>query len=204
MRVIGVDGYPKGWVAVVLDRGRFAEAAVFVSFADVLDCYDEAKCFAVDIPIGLPPPYPRPADLEARRFVGPRWQSVFLTPPRSALEAPTYAEARAQLSSLTSQAYNLRRKIFEVDQLSDSRVVEVHPEVSFRELAGRALASKHTWNGIVERMRLFGLPDRVEVDVPPQDLLDASAAAWSAHRYARGEALPLPEGHGGRIGAIWR
>jgi hypothetical protein len=29
-------------------------------------------------------------------------------------------------------------------------------------------------------------------------------AAWSAARYARGEALPLPEGHVDRIGAIWR
>jgi hypothetical protein len=28
--------------------------------------------------------------------------------------------------------------------------------------------------------------------------------AWTAQRYARDEALPLPHGHGARIGAIWR
>jgi Protein of unknown function (DUF429) len=36
------------------------------------------------------------------------------------------------------------------------------------------------------------------------DLLDATVVAWTARRYALGEALPLPTGHGERIGAIWR
>jgi Protein of unknown function (DUF429) len=36
------------------------------------------------------------------------------------------------------------------------------------------------------------------------DLLDAAIAAWSAARYARGEARPLPDGRVGRIGGIWR
>jgi hypothetical protein len=35
-------------------------------------------------------------------------------------------------------------------------------------------------------------------------LLDATVAAWTAARFARGEALPLPEDHEERIGAIWR
>ncbi|MGH3037461.1 MAG: DUF429 domain-containing protein [Gaiellaceae bacterium] len=40
--------------------------------------------------------------------------------------------------------------------------------------------------------------------MPEADLLDAAVAAWSATRYARGEARPLPDGHVERIGAIWR
>ena len=36
------------------------------------------------------------------------------------------------------------------------------------------------------------------------DALDAIVVAWSAGRYARGEALPLPVGAAERVGAIWR
>jgi predicted RNase H-like nuclease len=36
------------------------------------------------------------------------------------------------------------------------------------------------------------------------DLLDATIVAWTAQRYARGDALPLPADHSERIGAIWR
>jgi hypothetical protein len=35
-------------------------------------------------------------------------------------------------------------------------------------------------------------------------VLDACVAAWSAERFARGAALPLPEGWDERIGAVWR
>ena len=45
------------------------------------------------------------------------------------------------------------------------------------------------------------LPD---LPYPYEDVLDAAVSAWSAGRYARGDALPLPEAHRGRIGAIWR
>jgi hypothetical protein len=40
--------------------------------------------------------------------------------------------------------------------------------------------------------------------VPEADLLDAAAGAWSAARYARGEAASFPPEHGERLGAIWR
>jgi predicted RNase H-like nuclease len=132
------------------------------------------------------------------------------------LEAPTYEEARRVAvettgKSISSQAYALRARILEADPLAraDARIVEVHPEVSFRELAGRPLrSSKHTPEGLRERRALLegaGLvvPERPR-GVPEADLLDAAVAAWSAARYARGEARPLPAGHGERVGAIWR
>jgi hypothetical protein len=43
-----------------------------------------------------------------------------------------------------------------------------------------------------------------DLPYPTEDVLDAAVAAWSALRYARGEARPLPAGHSARIGAIWR
>jgi predicted RNase H-like nuclease len=85
-------------------------------------------------------------------------------------------------------------------------VFEVHPEVSFRELVRRPLAPKRTAVGASERRLALAeagidLPD---LPYPLEDVLDAAAAAWSANRYARGEALPLPAGHRERVGAIWR
>ena len=80
--------------------------------------------------------------------------------------------------------------------------------MSFRELARRPLASKNKLDGLIERRGLLQdagieVPDAVPRLAEP-DLLDAVIAAWTAARYARGEALPLPEGHTDRIGAIWR
>jgi hypothetical protein len=80
--------------------------------------------------------------------------------------------------------------------------------VSFRELGRRPLGSKHKLDGLIERRALL---EETGIEVPETvprlaepDLLDAVIAAWTAGRYARGEALPLPEGHTERIGAIWR
>jgi predicted RNase H-like nuclease len=90
----------------------------------------------------------------------------------------------------------------------DERVIEVHPEVSFRELAGQPLRSTHGPDGLVQRRTLL---EREGIELPravpriaEPDLLDATITAWSARRYALGEAAPLPVGYRRRIGAIWR
>src|SRR5262249_59752645 len=129
--------------------------------------------------------------------------------------APTYAEARRLATeltgkSVTAQTYALAKRILEVDEHAarDERVIEVHPEASFRELAKRPLESKHRMQGLTERRALL---EQAGIDLPASvprvaepDLLDATVVAWSARRYARGEAVPLPDGHKERIGAIWR
>lgn len=212
--VTGIDGYPRGWVAVDLDAEGKARARASRLLGDLVD--PDAAVVAVDIPIGIPEEGRRSADLEARRFVGGRRSAVFFTPPRAVLEAETYEEARqvavvATGKSISSQSYALRGHILEADPLAraDPRIVEVHPEVSFCELAGEPLrSSKHTPEGLRERRALLEaaglvLPERPR-GVPEADLLDAAVAAWSAARYARGEAQPLPNGHVERIGAIWR
>jgi predicted RNase H-like nuclease len=196
---VGVDACRGGWVAVELG----AAPVVRPTFADVLARFRDASVVAVDIPIGLPEDEPRPADVAARAFVGARRSSVFLTYPRAVLEAATYEDALSLARSLgwpgiSKQSYGLRHRIFEVGNVLEERVIEVHPEVSFRELAGRELPSKHTREGLELRQRLLARPRA------NHDVLDAAVAAWSANRYAGGTAVPLPADCSGRIGAIWR
>jgi predicted RNase H-like nuclease/predicted enzyme related to lactoylglutathione lyase len=212
-RVAGVDMAGGAWAVVVLEDDRIVDAFRCESFSDAL--LVDAGVIGVDIPIGIPDLKPRPADAAARKFVGPRASSVFTTPVRHVLEAATYAEARGVATELTgksisAQTYALRKRILEVDEHAhgDERVIEVHPEVSFRELAHRPLPSKHRAEGLIERRRLLEdagieLPESVPRVAEP-DLLDATVVAWTARRYAVGQALPLPDGHGLRIGAIWR
>jgi predicted RNase H-like nuclease/predicted enzyme related to lactoylglutathione lyase len=213
VRVAGVDVASGGWAVVVLEGNRVVDALRCDTFADAL--LVDAAVIAVDIPIGLPEAGPRPADTAARRFAGARASSVFPTPPREVLEAETFAEARRIAleqtgKSVSAQSYALARRILEVDELArtDERVIEVHPEVSFAELARRPLSSKHRLGGLVERRRVL---EEAGIELPPAapriaepDLLDATIAAWTAARYARGLALSLPEGHTERLGAIWR
>lgn len=211
--VAGVDGYRGGWVAVELREDGTAAVRTAREFRELLVL--DVRVLAVDIPIGLPETGRRPADVQARRFVGPRASSVFPTPPRAVLEAETFAEACELARGLTGkaisqQSFALRRRILEVDALAaqDQRILEVHPEVSFAVLARRPLRrSKHTPEGLTERRALLEaagmlLPPPPR-GVPDADLLDAAVAAWSAARAAHSAARPFPAGHTERIGAIW-
>ena len=213
LRVAGVDLAGGALAVVVLEENRVVDSFRCETFAEAL--LVDAEVVGIDIPIGIPDAGSRPADEAARRFVGPRASSVFTTPVRRVLEAESYAEARGVASELTgksvsAQSYALRRRILEVDEYAraDERVIEVHPEVSFRQLAHRPLLSKHRSDGLAERRELL---EQAGIEVPASvpriaepDLLDAIVVAWTARRYARGEAVPLPQGHGDRIGAIWR
>lgn len=208
MKVIGLDACKEGWVAVTLIDGKLISIKVIGDLEDFLAHSSGASAIGIDIPIGLPDSSPRAADVEARRFVGPRWQSVFFTPPRQALTCATHAEATALCVDLTGsgmsrQAYGLREKIFEVDRLYAQvlKLYEVHPEVSFRAMAGRNLDHpKKSWNGLIERLELLNdagvsltLHDRINGNAAPDDALDAVAAAWTANRIGNGGARTLPE-----------
>jgi len=223
-QVAGVDGCPKGWIAIVLEDGRFARAEFSPTFAELLIHLPDARVIAVDIPIGLPDgSEPRAADIEARKLLGPRGSSVFTTPPRAVLEAPTYRGAN-RLSKqrfgrgISAQSYALRKKIFEVDACTgdDDLVYEVHPEVCFTAMNGEPLAySKKSWHGQRARLRLLAnagitIPDDLgdEGKIPPDDIIDSAAAAWSAHRIAAGtgekvgKPVPLPRPNR-NAGFIW-
>lgn len=211
--VAGVDGYRHGWVAVALDPSGDVEVSTHPTFVDVLAT--RAHVVAVDIPIDPTGRGARPADAAARAFVRGRASSVFSTPPRAALEAETFVEANGIARAITGkgisqQAFALARKILEVQQLAegDQRLVEMHPEVSFCALAGTPLVhSKHTIEGLALRRELLiaagiTLPGAYP-GVPEVDLLDAAVGAWTAARYALGEAQAFPPEHRERLGAIW-
>ena len=213
MKVLGLDACRGKWLAVAVDEGRFDGARLASDAAALVAAWPDAAAIGVDIPIGLPETPLREADRAAREFVGERRSSVFPTFPSSVLEALTYDDAKAICVAHgwprpSIQSYGMRHRIFEIARLADAdeRVFEVHPEASFRELLGRTLSAKRTASGASERrLALAGagiaFPD---LPYPLEDVLDAAVAAWSAMRYAGGNALPLPEGHSARIGAIWR
>jgi len=169
-------------------------------FPALLERFPQAAVVGVDVPIGLPEPGERRrADVNAREVVGARRSSVFFTPSRAALEAPTYGQARAIAPSTSAQAWALRTAILDVDRVTDPRVREVHPEVSFAVLAGTTLGfSKRTWNGQRERISLLKgagitIPDHLDAGlVSSDDVLDAAIAAWTATRIAAGEHVTIP------------
>jgi predicted RNase H-like nuclease len=218
MLALGVDGCAAGWVAVGID----ARGLVGAWLARSIDELPAADGVGVDMPIGLLTEGLRPADRLARREVGPRSRSVFLTPPRPVLELESHAEASALARRLTGagvsrQAHGLRRKILEVDRWLEREnrpVWEVHPEVSFTVLTGHPLPPKDSWNGAaVRRQALLAagveLPDdllaagHAQVD----DVLDAAVVAWSCRRLLQGGGRSWPDppeiGPGGRPIAIW-
>jgi predicted RNase H-like nuclease len=220
--VLGVDAYKGGWVALTLADGSVEACQLYGHISDLIRDHSEAGIIAVDIPIGLPEKCPRGADTEARQFVGPRRSSVFPTPPRAVLEAATYDEALALAQGLggpgiSKQSFALAPKILEVDGAAsaDERIVEVHPEVSFRAMAGHSIEfPKKSWNGMLLRRRLLEangilLPDELSDGglAPAEDVLDTAAAVWTAGRIAEEKATSLPdppEKHpGGRAVAIW-
>ena len=195
MRVAGIDGTRGGWVAIVIEEGVLARdhliRPVEATFAELAD----AEVVAIDVPIGFGP---READPAARRFLSGAASTVFTTPSRELLETPFGPGL-----GISAQAHALGQRILHVTQLatSDSRIYEVHPEVSFRAMnGGRALRyRKKSAGGVLERLELLRrhgieLAQLGETgQVPVDDVFDAAAAAWSAHRIASGTAQTLPD-----------
>ena len=224
-RVAGVDGVPDGWVMAVtgVAGGSPVEFSVWHTLGDL---WSEARArrllvVAVDMPAGLPGVERREADMEARRLLGARRSSLFLTPPLCVLDAAEHAEANRRSweetgQGISVQAFNLIPKIRELrDTLAPDdfapdarpRAVEVHPESSFVRLAGEPMSvSKRTPAGGQERLAVLAeeFPNITEaaVSAPPSglprprldDLLDAAAAAWTARRIATAGAECLGAG----------
>jgi predicted RNase H-like nuclease len=219
MLVAGADVWKGRWVVVLLEDGRAPRAFVKATIEVAVASLSAAAVIGIDMPIGLPTAGERrPADYEARVFVGPRRNSVFFTPSAELLEKEAAADANLLARSegwpgIAAQAFALKKQITAVQPLAaaDDRIWEIHPEVSFAEALGRPLEwPKSTWNGVNLRREILEREGIVlPADLGPggaadvADVLDAAIAAWSARRIVRGEALALPPGSE-RIGAIWR
>lgn len=218
--VAGVDGCRAGWYVVLWDTeaNRFS-GGVQPDFSGVLAFAEEAEIIAVDIPIGLLDhalPGGRVCDVYARKLLHPnRMSSVFSAPVRRTLNAETYTEALSlnRDSShydrgLSKQCFGILPKIREVDARMSTdlqkRVREVHPELSFFALNGDfpLTHAKRNLQGRAERLELLvraGFAPLIAQNLgarlagaEPDDLLDASAACWSARRIAEGAATALP------------
>ncbi len=171
------------------------------------------QVIAMDIPIGLADTGRRRADQLARQALGRRWPSLFITPVREAVEAGDFpaalaANRRLAGEGISRQAFALRAKILDVNEWlratspPPARVVEVHPELSFAQLAGAPLAvRKSTWAGAERRRALLAqagitLPGDLGLageQAGVDDVLDAAAAAWTARRVIQGMACSRPD-----------
>lgn len=209
--VVGVDGCPAGWICLQVDlQSRQTAVRVLTNLAELISASPEPKLIAIDIPIGIPTSGARACDIAARRLLGkPRSNSVFPAPVRATFDAKTYEEAcalslQAQGKSLSRQAFEIISKIREVDELItpalQTRIFEVHPEVSFWALNGGQSLKHRKLNreGKAERIKLLlqhyptintHLAELERSTAAQHDLLDAAVAAWTAECVARG-AVP--------------
>ena len=120
-------------------------------------------------------------------------------PPRDLLEIPFGPGL-----GVSAQAHALGPRILYITDLAlrtAGRLYEVHPEVSFQAMNGcePLCYRKNSAGGALERIELLrrhgiqitGLTETAST--PLDDVLDAAAAAWSAHRIAHGTASSLPD-----------
>ncbi|HEV7725858.1 MAG TPA: DUF429 domain-containing protein [Modestobacter sp.] len=208
MAVLGVDGWRGAWVGALLE-GRSVRLLILPDMPAVL-AVPGVEVVAIDMPIGLSEDGARVCDVAARRRLGRAGSSVFPAPLRQVLAVDDYLAAcavsrEASGKALSKQAWNLVRSIGALDDALDSpgaeRLVEVHPELAFRELDPRVDAPKATARGLAQRLRalqpemdvLDALAD-APAGVPVVDALDACAAAWSAQRLAGGRAECVGDG----------
>jgi len=202
--VLGVDGCPGGWVGALVSGSTISWYAG--SLASLL--LVPASLVAIDIPLGLPSDgRRRTCDVLAANRLGAQRSSVFPAPPVAVLDATSHQEAcelsRAAGSvGISIQTWNIVPKIREAARAADSRLLEVHPELSFRQLAGpgegERLPSKRTAAGREARRELlrtwlpgFELPSPRPGRAAVDDCLDALVCAWTGARWLRGEAEVL-------------
>lgn len=211
MTVLGGDRCRAGWVGVAW--GDTVRGAFGTTLTELVDSVgDDLAVIAVDIPIGLPDTGSRQADVLARRRLGRRAATLFLTPTRDAVVAPDRAAASRRNVArggpgVTAQTFALVPAILDAEEFvlrrSDLTVVECHPECSFAEMnGGQAVATpKRTWQGMRDRLALLRGEslDLMAIDLGPaggraatDDVIDAAAAAWTARRCAAGRAERLP------------
>ena len=209
MRALGLDGYSKGWVAVLLDGDR-REITFHRDVGQALSRpFDRA---GINIPIGMTDNGERDCDLLARAKLRPHASRVFTGARRWLWEefsdcddANREAERRQQ-KRVSRQLWHLGAKIMEVDAFmranSAGDIREVHPELVFLRLNGnKPLPPKKSEEGNSLRRHLLkreGIHDidrwllgaRTGTGAKPDDVLDACAVAIAA----RDPAGRVPEG----------
>jgi predicted RNase H-like nuclease len=200
--VLGVDGCRAGWIGALLD----GTVVTWHLYADATALFaTEADAIAIDIPMGLVDgDGRRRCDLLAREALGPARSSVFFAPPRGLVTERPDDHAGALrwlrergLGGISAQAFGIVAKIRDIDAAitpaMQAKVVETHPELSFRRMAGvSTMPSKKSAAGVAQRIDALRHALDVDVvralqDVPAgiavDDALDALACAWTARRW---------------------
>jgi len=211
--LVGIDGYPRGWVAVTRAATTFSWTTAVL--ADIGTLLPASAIVAIDMPIGLLSEGERDCDVLARTELPGATARVFMTPPRRVLElgltAPNDEVQRLSVElmgkGVSRQALGLATRVLALDAFLDGArgrtVVEAHPEISFARMgSGRPLASKKTAAGVGQRIGVLRtwLPHvdavlaEAPADVPVDDALDALACLWTAERWRSGTATTLPPG----------
>ena len=205
MRALGLDGFTKGWVAVLLEGDRH-EVTFHPNVVDALSLpFDRA---AIDIPIGMTDSGERGCDLLAREKLRPHASRVFTGARRWLWQefsdpdrANSTARRRGQ-KGVSRRLWHLGPKIMEVDAFVRANrsldVREVHPELVFLRLNdGKPLLSKRLllrrW--LLERIGFRNIDGwlaeaRIGTGARQDDVLDACAVAVAA----RDPATSLPQG----------
>jgi predicted RNase H-like nuclease len=224
VRAVGADACVGGWVAVALVAGRVVRVWFGATLAHVLADEPATAVIGVDLPLGGIPTGWRTADREAKRRLGPQHSKVFAVPPRPVWDIEDYAAANAECLKITGnglsrQAFGLLKRMLEAELVRDAgphELFEIHPELVFASLADGLLPyGKKSWNGqMLRRSLLAGAGVLLDDDlhlvggVPADDVLDAAAVAWCAHKIANRKATHVPDpvdqlDHRGRPIVIW-
>lgn len=209
--MLGVDGWTGGWIGVELDARGVVATHVAAEIEQLVAGCPDVSVVGIDMPIGLADLGLRACDIQGRQLLGARRATLFPVPTRGALSCADYQQALAVSrdqgsGGFSKQAWSLRGKILQIDRWypmarrSGLTVCEVHPELSFAAINGSVVAeSKKTWTGLRRRMALLAGEGIVVSDapgpaatVPPDDVLDAAVAAWTARRIAAGVDESVP------------
>ena len=214
-RVIGLDGFRNGWVAVLL-HGDLHEIRFCHDVAEALSVgFDRA---AIDIPIGMTDDGERACDRLARERLRPHSSRVFSGARRwlweefSDPDAANQDAFRRGQKRVSRQLWHLGPKIMEVDAFlrahRSADVREVHPELVFLRLnANNPLPSKKSEEGDLLRRKLLkrnGLRDiekwlgkaRIGTGAKRDDVLDACAVAIAAREPEGSVGSPPPDAYG--------
>jgi predicted RNase H-like nuclease len=223
MRYIGVDGFRRGWIAILIDSAGMRSFHILNEIAELEELAENGPYIAmIDMPIGLPDSGYRDCDLSARRTLGKARNRVFLGARRFLLQQNLicdYAAANASAKvkddkGIAIQLFCILPKIKQLDDfMNPSRakaVREMHPELVFFRLNGnRYLESKNSEKGQNQRRRLLANEGFSEIDrwhtqlrgtgVKVDDLLDACAGAIAAQKPLRLKCKPEIDSKGLRM-----
>lgn len=176
MSAWGVDGCKAGWLAITTEGNNYSYG-VYPSFADLISNNSGFDTCLIDIPIGLSSvSAPRTIDQKMRKELAGRASTVFPVPCRKAVYADTHDEAKlANLEiegkSVPIQSFCISPKIRELDvyvsQLPKSKIIEGHPEISFKYLNGGVVlqSTKSSKAGLEERLSILEKYNRKAPDI---------------------------------------